>query len=114
MTVLLVIPMHAAETLAAFHQQQSRGQPEPARGYHVDMAQRCGEDGGRSRPPILAAGLTVDHQGDAVRRQDITTAQQLVDRHPSCTASICRPMKVPAAPEPAAPEADRGASKEGG
>jgi hypothetical protein len=82
MHVMLVTALRAAETLAAFHRQCVGNTAGEARAYHEDMARRCAEDAERCKRGIEAAAVTVEHQADAMRRRDLTTAQKIIDRHP--------------------------------
>jgi hypothetical protein len=77
MAVMLITALRAAETLAAFHRQNSMGE---ARGRHQDMARLCADDADTIKRTIVADGGTVENQADALRRRDITIAQRIIDR----------------------------------
>ena len=49
--------------------------------HHRDMARRCLTDVDDVKHQIAAAGATVEHQADAMRRHDMTIAHRIIDRH---------------------------------
>jgi hypothetical protein len=83
MTVLLITALHAAETLAKFHQEQAdKMPPGGVQDHHHDMTRRCLADVEDIRHQVVGAGVTVEHQADAVRRRDLETALKIIERHP--------------------------------
>jgi hypothetical protein len=82
MTVLLITALHAAETLASFHRHRAMNSLGATREYHLDMAQRCAQDAEDITRAIVADGVSVEHQADAVRQHDMEAAQRIIDRHP--------------------------------
>jgi hypothetical protein len=83
MNVLLITALHAAETLARFHQEQADKMPPGAvQDHRQDMARRCLADIDDIRGNIFAVGATVKDQAAAVRRHDLETALKIIERHP--------------------------------
>jgi hypothetical protein len=78
---MLVTALRAAETLAAFHVQHAENSVGATCEYHLDMARRCTVDAGSITHAILAAGVTMENQAEAMRRRDMETAQKILDRH---------------------------------
>lgn len=79
---MLITALRAAETLAAFHRQRTANTAGEARSYHEDMAGRCAEDAELMTSGIVASGVTVEDQGEAMRRRDLEAAYRIIDRHP--------------------------------
>jgi hypothetical protein len=46
------------------------------------MARRSAEDVENITNAILASGVTVEHQADALRRHDLEAALKIIERHP--------------------------------
>jgi hypothetical protein len=83
MTVQRTITLRAAETLATFHREEAENVPPGAvRDHHEDMARRCLADVEDIKHQIGGAGLTVENQATALRQRDLTTALNIVERHP--------------------------------
>jgi hypothetical protein len=82
MNVLLITALHAAETLARFHQEQAAKMPPGAvQTHHQDMARRCLADIEDIRAHLFAVDATVEHQDLVMRGHDMETAQGIIDRH---------------------------------
>jgi hypothetical protein len=97
MAVLPITALRAAETLKTFHLERVVDSSVVSGELHLEAARRCAEDAENITNAILASGVTVENQADAVRRHDMEIAQRIIDRH-----VIMHGLAMPADDVPAA------------
>jgi hypothetical protein len=95
MPVLLITALHAAETLAAYHEERIEQTLGALRAHYEQMYRRCLED---IDWQLVASGVTSEHQALAVRSRDVETAQRIVAAHllPEWRASEKAPQAMEA------------------
>jgi hypothetical protein len=77
MSVSLINALRAAETLAAFHQQQRAHRGDE---YDIEMAERCEKDAALIKDVLLDYDITPENQAERLRQHDIATAQAIVEQ----------------------------------
>jgi hypothetical protein len=77
MSVSLINALRAAETLAAFHQQQRAHRGDE---YNIEMAERCEKDAALIRDVLLDYDITPENQAEVMRKRDVAAAQAIIER----------------------------------